>query len=152
MYSENGVLVDFEELSKLVDSADVFTIGFANFPERLIVDSRFNERETPMVQVVDPARGVRERLNWLNRRRPSLGAPRAFSFIAWPHSPGFLVQSGVWERIRRRVGADLEPEVGVQCDLAIKQLLNLDREVTMAVLRGENCLTLWPREPEEERA
>ena len=150
MYSENGVLVDFEEISKLVDAADVFTVGFANFPERLIVDSRFNEHETPMVQVVDPARGVRERLHWLSRRRPSLGTPKAFSFFMWPHSPSFLVQSGMWERIRRRVGADLEPEVSVQCDLAVKQLLNLDRDVTFSVLKGENCLTLWPRDPQAE--
>jgi hypothetical protein len=39
--------------------------------------------------------------------------------------------------------------VGVQCDLAIKQLLNLDREATLAVLRGEHCLQLWPRAEEE---
>jgi hypothetical protein len=145
MYSENGVLVDFEEIDKLVDAADVFTVGFATFPERLIVDARFNDIETPMVQVVEPARSARDRLSWLNRRRPSLGAPEAFSFFAWPHSPSFMVQSGVWDRIRNRVeGAD--PQVSVQCDLAIKQLLNLDYQATLAILRGEHALTLWPRD------
>ena len=49
MYSENGVLVDFDEISKLLSTADVFTVGFATFPERLIVDTRTNERETPMI-------------------------------------------------------------------------------------------------------
>jgi hypothetical protein len=149
MYSENGVLVDFEEISKLVETADVFTVGFATFPERLIVDARCNEMETPMVQVVEPARSARDRLNWLNRRRPSLGAPEAFSFFAWPHSPGFMVQSGVWDRIRNRVEKG-DVQVGVQCDLAIKQLLNLDHEATLSVLRGEHTLTLWPRETSED--
>jgi hypothetical protein len=147
MYSENGVLVDFDEINKLVNTADVFTVAFANFPERLIVDTRSNGIETPMVQVVEPARSARDRMNWLNRRRPSLGTPEAFSFFAWPHSPTFMVQSGTWDRIRNRVSG--ETEVDVQCDLAIKQLLNLDREATLAVLRGEHCLQLWPRAEEE---
>lgn len=145
MFSENGVLVDFEEITKLIEAADVFTVGFATFGERLLVDARSNETETPMIQVVEPARSARERMNWLHRRRPSLGAPEAFSFFAWPHSPAFLVQSGIWDRIRNRVEQG-DPQVGVQCDLAIRQLLNLDREATMAILRGEHCLTLWPRE------
>lgn len=149
MYSENGVLVDFEEISRLVETADVFTVGFATFPERLIVDARSNEIETPLVQVVEPARSARDRLNWLNRRRPSLGSPEGFSFFAWPHSPSFMVQSGVWDRIRNRVeGGD--PQVQVQCELAIKQLLNLDHQATLAILRGEHALTLWPRDRDGE--
>jgi hypothetical protein len=149
MYSENGVMVDFDEITNLVTSADVFTVAFANFPERLIVDTRSNDIETPMVQVVEPARSARDRMNWLHRRRPSLGPPEAFSFFAWPHSPGFMVQSGIWDRIRNRVENGAESQVSVQCDLAIKALLNLDRDATFAVLRGEHCLTLWPRQPEE---
>ena len=80
-------MVDLDDVAKLVSEADVFTVGFANFPERLIVDTRSDMNETPMVQVVEPASGPRDRLAWLQRRRPSLGAPRAFTFMAWPHSP-----------------------------------------------------------------
>ena len=149
MYSENGVLVDFDEITRLVTTADVFTVAFSNFPERLIVDTRSNDIEAPLVQVVEPARSARDRMNWLNRRRPSLGTPETFSFFAWPHSPGFMVQSGVWDRIRNRV-EEGESQVSVQCDLAITALLNLDRDATFAVLRGEHCLTLWPRQPEDE--
>jgi len=149
MYSENGVLVDFDEITRLVTTADVFTVAFSNFPERLIVDTRSNDIEAPLVQVVEAARSARDRMNWLNRRRPSLGTPETFSFFAWPHSPGFMVQSGVWDRIRNRV-EEGESQVSVQCDLAITALLNLDRDATFAVLRGEHCLTLWPRQPEDE--
>lgn len=149
MYSENGVLVNFEEISKVIATADVFTLGFANFPERLIVDTRSNAQELPMVTVAEPTAGARQRLAWLRRRRPSLGMPESFTFVAWPHSPAFLVESGIWDRICRRVGADREPEVRVQCELALKQLQNLDREAMFALLKGENCVTLWPRQAEE---
>jgi hypothetical protein len=148
MHSENGVLIDFDEVSKLVADADVFVVGFANFPDRLLVDARSNAQESPLVQVVEPATGPQQRLAWLRRRRPSLGSPEAFSFFSWPHSPAFLIQSGIWERIRRRVGADYDANLSVQCGLALHQLENLDRQAMYAVLRGENCATLWPPEPE----
>ena len=147
MYSENGVLVDFEEISRVVNNADVFTLGFANFPERLIVDTRTDEREGPLVQVVEPAGSPRDRIAWLYRRRPSLGLPKAFSFIAWPHSPGFLAQSGIWDRILRRVDAGHDHDVRVQCELALRQLQNLDHEASLAILKGDRCVTLWPKEP-----
>ena len=148
MYSENGVLVDFDEITKLVNNADVFTVGFANFPERLLVDTRSNDIESPMVRVVEPARSARDRMNWLNRRRPSLGTPETFSFFAWPHSPTFMVQSGVWDRIRSRVDEG-DSRSAQQCERAITSLLNLDRDATFAILRGEHCLTLWPRQADE---
>ena len=149
MYGENGVLVDFEELSVVIDGADVIAFAFPHFPERLLVDARSNEKEGPLVQVVDPAGSARQRVNWLYRRRPSLGPPPSLSFLVWPHSISFLVQSTVWDRIRQRVAADMEPEVRAQCDLALKQLQNLDLSASQALLKGEQCLTLWP--PQEVR-
>jgi hypothetical protein len=149
MYSENGVLVDFEEINKLVDEADVFVVGFSNFAERLLVDSRVNHKEIPLVQVVEPSTGARARLAWLMRRRPSLGQPEAFSFFAWPHSPSFMRETGVWDHIRRKVDAAADVEVGGQCETALRQLENLDMEAAMAILRGERCITLWPRDENE---
>jgi hypothetical protein len=152
MYSENGVMVDLDDVAKLVSEADVFTVGFANFPERLIVDTRSDMNETPMVQVVEPASGPRDRLAWLQRRRPSLGAPHAFSFMAWPHSPSFMRDTGIWDRIRQQVKADTDLNIDSQCDQAIRQLQNLDLQATLAVLRGDRCLTLWPREDDSRHS
>ena len=151
MYSENGVLVDFEQVNKLIAEADVFAIGFANFPERLLIDARSNDSEIPLVQIVEPMGSAKARLSWLRRRRPSLAAPENFSFFSWPHSPGFLMQSGLWERICRRVEADYHPDVAIQCDLAMQQLENMDDAAAQSVLKGDHCLTLWPRDPEDDR-
>ncbi len=150
MYSENGVLIDFAEIGKAIERADVFVVGFANFPERLLVDTRMNERETPLVQVVEPSTGARQRLAWLRRRRPSLGEPEEFIFFAWPHSAGFMLETGVWDQIITRVVGDYDPKVKAQCELAMQQLQNLDRAATIALLRGENCITLYPREPDND--
>ncbi len=150
MYSENGVLVDFAEIRRLIGKADVFVVGFAHFPERLMVDARSDEREMPLVQIVEPVGSPQERVRRLMRRRPTLGTPKSFSFFAWPHSPRFLVESGMWDAIQRRVAVEGEPEAGVQCELAMKQLENLDTAAMLAVLKGENCVTLWPPQADDE--
>lgn len=146
MHSENGVLVDYAEIHRLLDDADVFVVRFGNFTERLLVDSRYNDQEMPLVQIVEPASGPRERLRKLMRRRPSLGEPRAFSAFPWPHSPGLLESSGVWDMIRRKVQADADPAVETQCQVAFSQLENLDRQAGYTAIKGDNYLTLWPRE------
>jgi hypothetical protein len=146
MYSENGVLVDFAEITRIIETGEVFIIGFSNFPQRLLVDTRSNENETPLVQVVEPSSGARQRLAWLKSRRPTLGEPEAFVFFPWPHSAAFLIETGTWDQIVRRVVGDYDPAVRVQCEVAITRLQQLEHEAMMAVLRGDNCLTLWPRE------
>ena len=144
MYSENGVLVEIDEVTKLIDTADVFAVGFSAFDERLLVDVRSNDTETPLVQVVQPKNSAQERVRWLNRRRPSLGTPQTLSFVSWPHSPAFLVESGVWERIRSRVGSDADRDVETQCRLALQRLESLDRKAIVDLIIGEKAITLWP--------
>jgi hypothetical protein len=151
MYGDNGILVDVQQIGKIVEDSDVFALGFANISERLLVDVRSNDRETALIQIVEPAGSGSERREWLRRRRPSLGPVESLFFIGWPHSPGFLVQSGVWDRICTRVGAAAEPEVRSQCDLALRQLQNLDLSATQAILRGERSVNLWPRTEVPER-
>jgi hypothetical protein len=150
MYGDDGVIVDFEVIEKVIDASDVFVLGFAHFAERLLVDARSNEQEAPLVQLVEPAGSPPERLAWLRRRRPSLGLARSVSFLAWPHSPSFLVESKVWDQLRHRVSADIDPEVRAQCDLALRQIQNLDVSASQALLRGEQCFTLWPRQEVKE--
>ena len=146
MYSENGVQVDFDEVSKLIASADVFAIGFANFSERLLVDARTDDKEMPLIQVVEPAGSPQRRLRWLMRRRPSLGEPKAFSFVAWPHSPKLLIDSGMWYRIEQRVRADIDVDMKLQCNAAIQELHDLEMEAALAAIRGDNYATIFPKE------
>ena len=150
MYSENGVQIDFDEVSKLVAKADVFTIGFANFSERLLVDARANDEETALIQVVEPAGSPQRRMRWLMRRRPSLGEPKDFSFVAWPHSPKLLIDSGLWDRIERRVRADIDIDMKLQSDLALQELHDLEMEAAIAAIRGDNYATIYPREAADE--
>jgi hypothetical protein len=145
MQSENGLMIDVGQVREAVDKADVFVIGFSNLQERLLVDTRSNETQGPMVKLVEPLGSIQERLFWLGKERGAFGMPKAFTFLPWPHSVGFLEESGIWERIRGRVGAATDPAAAHQCDAALAELRELSRKVLLAAALGHNFVTLWPQ-------
>ncbi|MFQ5473378.1 MAG: hypothetical protein ACE5FA_10910 [Dehalococcoidia bacterium] len=146
MFTENGVLVDLEELRKVVDDSDVFTVGFRLFPERFIVDTRSTGSEIPMAEVVEPVATVEERFFWLGKRRPAFSAPERFTFFVWPHSIRFLQESGIAGRIRERVGAAGHDESARVLDAAMARLSGLEKVAVVNAITGENCHTIWPQE------
>lgn len=145
MASENGLLVDVGEIRKVVDNADVFTVAFQHFPQRLLVDTRSNDDVPPMVRLVRPVASAQERFFWLGSKRPSLGMPKSFMYFAWPHSVAFLTESGIWDRIRARVGATYDPDIDRQCQETLARMQELEKGVTLAAITGENHATIWHR-------
>ncbi len=149
MFTENGVQIDLEEVGKVVEGCDVFTIGFRMFPERVIIDARETEDQAPLVQVVEPVTSVEERFHWLGRERPAFGVPERFSFFVWPHSMEFLESSGLARRIRDQLGASERPEVARMIDKALAELQQLERRSVQQALAGEGYHALWSQESQE---
>lgn len=145
MFTENGVLIDLEEVGKVVDTSDVFTIGFRMFPQRVIIDARETGEVGPMVQVVEPVDSVEERFHWLGRERPAFGVPERFAFFVWPHSLEFFGSSGLPQRLRDRLRASERPEVARMADEALEELRRLERQAVQQALAGEGYHTLWPQ-------
>jgi len=139
------MMVDLEELRRVVDNADVFTVGFRMFPERLIIDARTTDTQGPMVRVVEPVTSVEERFFWLGTERPSFGAPENFTFFMWPHSVRYFEESGLGQMIRNRVyGLGFE-QVGAEMAEAVVRLNALEQQATFDAIHGRNHHTLWER-------
>ncbi len=149
MFTENGVQIDLEEVGKVVEGCDVFTIGFRMFPERVIIDARETADQVPLVQVVEPVTSVEERFHWLGRERPAFGVPERFSFFVWPHSMEFLESCGLARRIRDQLGASERPEVAQMIDKALAELKRLEQRSVQQALAGEGYHALWSQESQE---
>jgi hypothetical protein len=129
-----------------VESADVFAAGFRLFPERLLIDTRHNDQEMPMVAIVDPVASVQERFFWLGQHRPSLGMPQSFMFFFWPHSVRFLEDSGLWAKIRDRVVVSGFSGARETCDAAFEDLVTRERAANVDAVTGQRYQTLWSAE------
>jgi hypothetical protein len=145
--SENGLLVDVGQVREVVETADVFVIGFSNLPERLLIDTRASTLFGPMIKVVEPLGSIQERLFWLAQERGSFGMPQSFTFFAWPHSIGYLEESGIWARVLDRVRPNADAER--KCAAAFATLRTLEREAMLAAIKGDRFVTIWPADPSD---
>ena len=146
MFTENGVVIDLEEVGKVVEGCDVFTVGFRMFPERAIIDTRETETVGPMIQIVEPVASVEERFHWLGRERPAFGVPERFSFFVWPHSLEFFEACGLAQQIRDRMRGSERPEVAGMIDEVLSELRRLERRSVQQALAGQGYHALWPQE------
>lgn len=140
MFDEDGEMVEVSEVREAVRNADVLIVGFRAFPQRLLVDSRTAEAAGPMVRVVEPLAGVEERMWWLGRNRPQFGMPQRFTFFVWPHSVGFLEETGVADSLRETVAQDDGPQ---QLSAGLGELHALERAARRAAVDGEPWRTIW---------
>ena len=145
MFTENGAMIDLDELRRVVEECDVFAIGFRLFQQRLMVDTRAANEVGPMVEVVEPVGTVEERFFWLGKRRPSFGVPERFTFFVWPHSLAFLAESGIADKIRQRLIATDRPDGAEAVDKVLAELERLERGAVRDAILGENHHALWQR-------
>jgi hypothetical protein len=144
MYSDDGLNADLDEVRKVIDGADVFTIGFPLFNERLLVDARPDEVDGPLVRIVEPVTSVQERFYELGRLRPRLDAPERFVFFIWPNSVRYFEESGVLDQIQRRCAvSNGRGSVTTMCAEAIDALRGFEHDAVRDAIDGDGYKTIW---------
>ena len=146
-YGDNGLAVDFEQMSAAIDASDVVVVGFEVTSKRLLIDLRADDHSPPLVEVVDPLANAQQRNEWLDERRPGVPLPEQFVFFVWPHSVELLRESplfsGSQERILREQGVDVSADI----EDVVQDLSRRERDDTQrALVGGEGYRTLWSRE------
>ncbi len=142
MRNENGLTVDREALDKLLSTADLITIGFTLFPERLLVDTRSNATDGQFAAMVEPVASVQERYLWLGKHRSSFGAPEGFAFFIWPHTVRHLIERDALAPLKAR----LDPQAREALDEALQVALELERLAMLEAVKGsERWPAIWER-------
>lgn len=142
MRTENGTEIDLEALNQMLQRADVLTIGFTLFPERILIDTRANDRQGQLAAMVEPVANIQDRYLWLGRHRGAFGAPEAFSFFVWPQTVRGLIDRQVLGPLRAR----LEPDAIGQLDLALDDAASRERRAMATAVRGdESWPAIWQR-------
>lgn len=142
MRNENGLEVDREALDRLLSNADVITIGFTLFPERLLIDTRTNDHDGQFAAMVEPVASVQERYLWLGKHRASFRAPEGFAFFVWPHTIRGLIERDGLAALKPR----LDPETRDRLDEALRVALELERLAMIEAVKGsERWPAIWER-------
>jgi len=136
--------IDLSEVRRVIDAAEVLVVRFSVTDRRLLVDARTNDEYGPMVRVVPRASSAEDRFRSLKMMRPRFRVPEKILTFQWPRHARALAESGIWEYLSRRLVALGYSDTAAQCDAAFQELVEDERAVELAAIRGgEGFQTLW---------
>jgi hypothetical protein len=129
-----------------MESADVLTIFFPLLRKALVVDTRRSSTHGPTAVVLPVVSSTSERVGLIQRERPELGPVQAILSIPWIKSVETFREGEVFERTiacLARAGVP-EAEARAICLAAVRDLQAAEYAAKVALVRGENCDTVWP--------
>jgi hypothetical protein len=140
----NGDLpMDMGEIERNIAAADIIAIYFPFLAKTLLVDTRYDESEGPMVKLVPVARSIQDRMETIRELRPRFPKPQSVAVVPWPKYVRTLEQSGIWDRIVKRLG-DMQFFNQVnECRKIFGELEQMEQKEIVAAVTGEGFRTLW---------
>jgi hypothetical protein len=130
---------------ELAEAAEVLAVGFRLFPQRLIIDFRYDEIDAPLIKVVQRVNSAEERMRELAKIRPRFKTPERFFFILWPRSVPAMKESGAWQRLVDRLESSGHASITREGELAWKVLVGLEHQETAQAIKGTGYKALWER-------
>ncbi len=138
--------LDMDEVTRVIDTADVLVVRFAILDKRLLVDTRTNDNDGPLIAVVDKAGSVEERFKSLKKLRPRFSLPEKIMSFMWPRHIDTFRRSGLAKRITDRLVSLGGEDMVAHAEKAFDELAGREkREVVTAIRGGESYQTLWER-------
>jgi hypothetical protein len=134
---------DMDEIVRNIDSSEVISLFFPLLRKTLLLDTRVDIEDGPMVKVVPMVDSVEERFRVLKRMRPRLPKPDSIIVIPWPKHVNSLKRLGIWDRISERMASTGVQQAIRECENCFEVLLEHDQAELAAVITGENYYTLW---------
>ena len=135
--------IDMDEINRLIDTAEILVIGFTLFPERLLVDARYDAQEGPVITMAPPVSSMEERRRYLRKLRPRFALPERIAFFVWPKPIASLERLGVWQRIVERALNSGHRGILDGCQQALQNIRRREQESIIAAVKGEGYHDLW---------
>ena len=140
---EGNFLFEMDDVFRNVQEAEVMSIFFPALRQALVVDTRFNATDGPMVRLLPMAGSPQERWRSIRRLRPGFPRLQSLTLIPWQRYVESLVQTGVWAKIQDRIKESGDTGAIEACDKALSDLRRLERKELHAVIVGEGYQTIW---------
>jgi hypothetical protein len=144
--------IDISEVNRAIDAGELIALYFPLLRRTLLMDTRSNDLDGPLIKVVPMASSPEERFRTLRQLRPRFPRPDSITIIPWAKYVASLDRLGVWEHIVRRFAEAGDPALVRQCQTCFRELADAERTEIRRAIRGENYETLWPAENEANEA
>ena len=140
---EGNFLFEIDEVLRNVQEAEVMSIFFPSFRRALIIDTRSNTDDGPMVRLMPMASSPQDRVRSIRKLRPGFPRLQNLTLIPWQRYVDSLVNLGVWEKIVKRIEESGDAKAIQACDAALTELRRWERQELVAAISGDNYQTIW---------
>jgi hypothetical protein len=138
--------LDIDEVTRVIHSAEVLVVRFAILDKRLLIDTRTNDDDGPLIAVVPRAQSVEDRFKSLKKLRPRFPLPEKIMSFMWPRHIETMKSAGVWDKIEHRLVSLGGETMSESCAEVYRDLAHQERlEVLSAIRGGEGYQSLWER-------
>jgi hypothetical protein len=142
---DNEFPIDYEEIIRTIQSADVVTFRFVTVQDRLLIDNRTSEIDPPLVKLVPRASSVSDRFRALKKLRPRFKLPDKISAIWWPKTVESLVEHGVWNAIVQRISEAGFTQAAEESENVLAELRELEADEVRNAIVGQEYQAIWER-------
>jgi len=140
---DGDFVLNLEDVIESVETAEVMSLFFPTFNKAVVIDTRFTDKEGPMICIMPMVESPQERIRSIRRLRPSFQNAQSLSIIPWPRYVDSLTALGVWDRILRRFAESGHQEIVTKCTEILVELRRLEKAELAAVVLGENYHAIW---------
>ena len=140
---DDDFVLDIDEIMKSIDAAEIMSVFFPMFRKAVVIDTRSNATDGPMIRLMPMAASPQERLRSIRRLRPGFPRVQGLTLIPWPRYVDSLVSLGIWDRIVQRFRNAGQTEAVETSEKVLSELRQLEKVEFAAVVRGDNYHTIW---------
>ena len=141
---DGDFLLDMEEVIESVEKAEVMSLYFPALGKAVVIDTRSNDTQGPLVSITPMVASPQERLRSLRRLRPGFPELNGLTVVQWTRYVDSLVTLGVWDRIVKRFADSGQDDAVAACGTVLNELRRLENAELAAVVLGHNYHTIWP--------
>ena len=141
--------MDVDEINRNIDMAEVLGIYFPLIRKTVLIDTRSDAVDGPMIRVVPMANSMDERFRSLRRLRPRFPRPENITLIPWPKYLTSLKRLGIWDRVVQRFVNAGNMEAVHGCNEVFNELIELEKREIIEAVKGEQYTTIWERRKED---
>ena len=141
---DGGFRFDLEKLKGHVESADVISIHFPVLRHTMVVDTRYNDRTPPSIDLVPMASSLEERFATIQKLRPDFSKPESLTVVPWPGTSSGLIHFGVITCILEKFsyGPHIQP-MRSRIQTVLLEIKALEQVEGVEAIKGNGYYPIW---------
>jgi hypothetical protein len=147
---DNDYELNVEEILQTIGSAEIIAFRFVVISQHLVIDTRSNAVDGPMIRVVPHVKSTEEGFQRLKQLRPRFRIPEKICAIWWPKHIDSLVTHRIWPAVVQRLIDTGRPGIAKQCEKVLRELLQREKEEVQSAILGKGYQALWECQSQDQ--